>query len=824
MKFIKTTSILILLATLFSFTITNPFDDIFNFFDKYQKSLRPDKVFVHTDKLSYSTEDTIWYKLYLVDGIDHLIDSKSKVVTIELINEKKQIIQTRKQYVDKIGTSGDFILDRSYKSGRYTLRAYTNFMKNQNRDYFFTQEFNVIDNKKLEEISYNAPLKQGQLKDPELKLNIRLFPEGGDLIEGLLNNVAIKVTDQSGRGVITSGIIEDSNGNIICPFKTYEYGLGSIKIQPESGQEYSAKIITKDSEFKTNFPDAKQNGFALLVENKPQATLININATSSLKDCRIVAHIRGSVFLNNTIESKLNTYSIKIDKSELPSGVAHINVFTANGEPMAERLFFINNIEAQCFIETDKDNYTTREAIDIKVDNLPDKLIDQEYADLSMTIYSLDNKNISPQVDNIHTWLLLNSDLRGNIENPHYFFEKPGDYKRSYLLDLMLLTHGWRRFVWKDLNKLDSLNGREQGIYINGYTASNFNKKKRVKSKLLLNFLNNNFLEEELMTNEDGTFSFGPFVSFDTIQAFIQARRPKKDKKQDKLEGKRNIHIELVNDFSTPKLDHINGGDIKLQVDSFASINSFIDHTQKSSILKDQMNLMRVQLDELVITTKRKTKEDEMDQVQKNNSIYSEPSFRLILSETDHMGVISVFDLLRRTPGVAVRGSPPEQSATIRGPISINASSTPLYLVDGIRVDEQFINWINPQEVLFIDVIRGPQAAIFGVNGAAGAIAIYTGNQNTQVKARKPGIIDFQFSGFYKSREFYSEDHSIKSNVYSPDYRTTLHWEPSILLDNQTEYTKKIYSSDIKGPYLIQLQGLKSNGQTIYEEKLINVN
>ena len=52
--------------------------------------------------------------------------------------------------------------------------------------------------------------------------------------------------------------------------------------------------------------------------------------------------------------------------------------------------------------------------------------------------------------DNILTSLLLTSELRGRIENPAYYFmnDNPG---AENALDYLMLTHGWRRFLWKEI-------------------------------------------------------------------------------------------------------------------------------------------------------------------------------------------------------------------------------------------------------------------------------------------------------------------------------------------------------------------------------------
>ncbi len=52
--------------------------------------------------------------------------------------------------------------------------------------------------------------------------------------------------------------------------------------------------------------------------------------------------------------------------------------------------------------------------------------------------------------DNIISHLLLTGDLRGQVYNPAYYFSNNSD-TMSQQLDLVMLTHGWRRFKWEDV-------------------------------------------------------------------------------------------------------------------------------------------------------------------------------------------------------------------------------------------------------------------------------------------------------------------------------------------------------------------------------------
>jgi TonB-dependent SusC/RagA subfamily outer membrane receptor len=89
-------------------------------------------------------------------------------------------------------------------------------------------------------------------------------------------------------------------------------------------------------------------------------------------------------------------------------------------------------------------------------------------------------------------------------------------------------------------------------------------------------------------------------------------------------------------------------------------------------------------------------------------------------SNTDYAMYTNIYDLIRaKLPGVEVSGS----SIRIRGAGSFTADSQPLFVVDGIDLSD--ISNISPKEVASIDILKGPDASIYGSRGANGVILIY---------------------------------------------------------------------------------------------------
>jgi TonB-linked SusC/RagA family outer membrane protein len=81
-----------------------------------------------------------------------------------------------------------------------------------------------------------------------------------------------------------------------------------------------------------------------------------------------------------------------------------------------------------------------------------------------------------------------------------------------------------------------------------------------------------------------------------------------------------------------------------------------------------------------------------------------------------------------KVPGLVVTnsgGAGSSPTIRIRGVATVNASTNPLYVVDGLFADN--IDFVNPNDISSIEVLKDPSSlAIFGVQGANGVIIITT--------------------------------------------------------------------------------------------------
>ena len=117
---------------------------ILNRLNEYTTEKYPEKIYIQTDKPYYTAGENIWFNTYLVNGVTHIKTAKSKINYVELINEQNEVIADRKLFTESLSVNGDFKLPIDLNEGTYLMRAFTNYMRNQPRDYFFKKEIPVF--------------------------------------------------------------------------------------------------------------------------------------------------------------------------------------------------------------------------------------------------------------------------------------------------------------------------------------------------------------------------------------------------------------------------------------------------------------------------------------------------------------------------------------------------------------------------------------------------------------------------------------------------------------------------------------------------------
>lgn len=425
-----------------------------------------EKVYLHFDNTAYFQNETIWFSATVLDATTGNV-ADSKVLYVELLSPTGVVLRQQKlQVVDGRCHGSLPLIDASveeanekrgvmgYPSGYYEVRAYTRTMLNFDSHGCFSRVFPV----------YKAPEKEGDYSNPvmevynakgierpeteELKaLNIDFLPEGGHLIAGIANRIAFKATDQHGLGIdITSMTTAEGTEMALSP---QHRGMGSFLYTPTE-RRAKVKIQHEGKTYTFALPDAESEGYALRLTPRADRTLQVSVATPHPDATRLLGYTltrQGKCELIDTLTMHATTFSRTVNTHKLPTGVYQFSLFDAGGTLYATRMLFINNgvSTASVSVTTNKKAYAPFEEVKLRL-----QVEEEGNHHLSLSVRDAADYGTGYS-DDLRTYMLLSSELKGYIENPAYYFEVDDDEHRK-ALDQLMLVQGWSRYDWQRMS------------------------------------------------------------------------------------------------------------------------------------------------------------------------------------------------------------------------------------------------------------------------------------------------------------------------------------------------------------------------------------
>ncbi len=787
---------------------------------EYNSKNFPEKIYVHTDKPFYTAGENLWFSTYLVNGITHVASPKSSVIYMELLNDRGEILSERKLFAETVSVQGEFKLPIDLKEGTYVLRAYTNYMQNQPKNFFFEKEIPVYSLYATENDTDTESKNSNEMELPD----IGFYPEGGYLITGLKNKIAVKIKDADLDSPPILGIIEDTEGNKITDFQTFEFGLGYFYLKPEPGKEYRAIISSNDEDILYTLPVPLSEGYVMntSISDKELTIELSTNKKEGLINTLIIGHQRGIPVFDYIEYTNKNSVLLRVPKNDLAEGVLDLVLFNETEKPVAERMIYVNK-KNEIIISVKKTNggtTKTRDRVDLKIE-VRDPSMKIVPSSLSLSITDATLLRPDENAENIRTYLLLNSDLRGNIKSPNYFFTKGDEIKKNAQLDLIMMTHGWRRFNWLEFleTRLIEKFKPEDGIYISGHTISAKSPYQYKKSETKMAIRQNGFYQEFQATDKYGRFAYGPFVFNDTIDILFQAGN-------DLSSNNPNFNTtNIVFDLPIEKPRFIPDWKINTFNQEISKEDEIYRKKARNSILRNfEYDDERELLDEVMLQGKIETKEEVENKRRNKRTRSFNPSHRIVVDEMGTHGGGDFMELIGNVPGIRmgmVHNAQTSQDVhiTLRG-------RDPSYYLDNIKVDLDIARSVHQSNIDFIDILNTGQASAGYALEAGGVIAIYTkqGSRGGGKMKKQPGSITFKSPGFYSARSFYAPDYSkVDRSSSKKDNRSTLYWNPQLTISQSknTEFT--FYTSDEKGSLQIEIQGITESGIPIYTTAMLEV-
>jgi hypothetical protein len=772
-----------------------------------------EKVYLHTDRDAYYPGDDIWFSAYLIDGNYGNLTPNSTNLHVELISPSGKIILSRIVRLNSGLGSGDFHLADTIKSGGYFLRAYTNYMRNSGEETFFTRRITLLNSSGGDDVVSASSTFSGW------KSGIMFFPEGGSLVSGVVSEVAFKAFGADGMGCGVLGEIFDDEGQHVAVIKSVHNGIGKFSFEPESGKNYYSVAITANGDtIREPLPSSFPAGVVMNVTGKKDGLLSIVFRTNSstfvmLKGRELSLTVSK---LNNTLEtysfmmSSLNSH-LKIPTQELPDGIVRLTLTGSDELPICERLVFVSNNEnVSLKIETGKGVYNLRDSVSVII-SLTDSL--GSVNDCSLSLSAADKMftgNHPESVSNIASWFLLESEIKGEVEEPGYYFDR-SNYNRKRDLDLLLLTHGWRDFRWK-YDRPEYLT--EHGFTISGRVRKKFSDTPVKNCWVSIGlFKGGNPLIKMVPVSMDGKFSLEKLDIRGRVKMIASVTGD-----DDKLKGwlqmdsMRYIPADIVSDlpsglatgnFGTSEADSLNGIEVK---------RKFIQYADIKSALNRQYKLTDTIFPGEVMITARKDETYESARSRSRRYLMGTPDREIVITPQLHAYgnpylLISNRYMSRKTIPV----------------FGLNFGLiNPVFMIDGVRVSADEVKSVPMNWVERIDIIDNPTASlirgIVQVNDSTtsisqGVVSIILKGNNELDNLPEYHSVNTTVSGFDEPRIFYSPCHKVSlEKDYKPDVRSTLFWKPDIVLKDQKEQLVNFYNSDNPGRIRIVAEGITGTG------------
>ena len=792
-----------------------------------------EKIYIHFDRSNYLAGEDIWYQLYLVDANTNRHEGLNEITYVELIDPENKILSSKTFKVNNGCVEGDFKLDEHLIEGLYTIRAYTNYMRNFDNAYFFKKTIHVNSLKpnksqKAEPLYEKQKTELGSDTESSLKPDVQFFPEGGYLVDGFINQIGFKALGTNGKGIDISGIIVDDTGERVARLKSSKFGLGAFNFIPKPGSNYQAIVNYNGLNVSYELPKSLRRGVVMHVGSYKDHFRIDIQSSleGGTKDLEIIGRKNGEIISRAIITKGEAKAVITVPKSSLKLGILQFTVMDGLGTPICERLVFVGDggKEPKVIISSSKKKFQKRELVelDITLDNAKRKVSE---ANISVAITDVATVPRDSLGWDIKSYLLLNSELKGEIEQPGYYFISK-DTQREKNLDLLMMTQGWRQFIWNEVKK-DSLKKleypRENGFSFTGIIKDYFDRSRTTSLQVSLMIRNKETFEmNETVTGEQGHFEFRDYDLNDSTLVIIQAKKTNAKKsvsKKSLKNQKMNYFIEL-DSFESPKIN----------MERILSNENFTNQIMEESQADDrrdssfEMTEDQIELEEVELISHVSV--DKYDDYVKNKQLYRNPSQRVDFKD---LGKNIYGDLIQNLNGRVAGFTTMYIEGEWIGYFLRNAgvAGRPLYLLDGMPVSMEAIKTIPMVEILFVDVLLGTKATIYGSAGSNGVIAVYTkdGSENEGASHReRKGIIDFIHPGYSPIRKFYTPKYSsVEKEQYDRDNRKTIYWKPMITLDEHGRAKISFYSADKSTTYRVLLEGITADGEPILDETYISI-
>lgn len=768
------------------------YDSVINL---YEQQLPLEKMHIHFDRTMYNKGETIFYKLYVLAGLEWTTLSKN--VYVNWYDANGNYIKQTVAPLLKSSAKGSFEVPPNYKGDFIRLKAFTRWMLNDDSVFIYEK---------------NIPVNDGSIAKIKTitasKTRVDVFPEGGVLVNGLNSKVAFKATNGFGIPVFIKGFLVNDKNKVLDTLKIAHDGMGTFKLKPVAGEKYQLNWTDENAQKGiTPIMAANKEGVIMKLSMDVEKAYVQVERTAEVpqnfKHLRLLVHQNQHLLYNVEFKGEerlMQKAGLPIE--ELPTGVVQFSLFTNDWIPLAERIVLINNrlheYNAMLSVQVANTAKRGKNVLEIMV---------KDTTESNMSISITDASVVLPEQQTIYSDFLLSNDIRGKVYHPAYYFSSDADSVAAHL-DLVMLTNGWRKFDWDKVKAgilpVPTYPKETDFMKVSGKVYANANIK--FSDDLLLNIIINGRDSSNKMLFipilSDGSFEDKSVFYYDTSRIYYGVNS------KSKLNNIAVVHFEnglLKQDFKKSPIDA--GSFVRNWSDSMAraKLNFILLEQERQKKL-----LASITLTEVVVKSKTKSPIQLLDEKYATGFFTGGDGTSFDLTnDPSALGSMNVLTYLQsKVPGLNIMAYGSQASATWRGSKTdffVNEFNTPIESVQNISI----------ADIAYIKAIRPPFFGSAG-GGSGGAIAIYTkrGNNNKGKNIKSVGMEYAALGGYSIFKEFFNPDYEKPSENFEEDNRTTLYWNPYVLTNKRNPRIRiEFYNNDISKKLQIVLEGTNANGK-----------
>lgn len=635
---------------------------------------------------------------------------------------------------------------------------------------------------------------------------VQFMPEGGNLIADTRQAIAFKAIGTDGKSVEVEGYISDNEGNKLCDIKSRHKGMGVFVMTAKVGKRYTATLTSASGETRTfDLPAPLTTGCAMQVKQiSATSILMKVSATPDLPISRLAAVIQSRGIVEAIIEDVSRV--TRISTANMNSGIAQISIVDkVSKQVVAERLIFIEPDKfATVQITPNQPRFMPREKLSL---NFNVKGSDGRPASGNFVVSVTDSESVQldPYSENIFSYLLLSSDLHGNIEKPAEYFDNKDPHTKEYL-DLIMLTNGWRRYDLSKILKGEHPQHRYKVEDTQRITGEVFGTIGKAKDPSVMIFQKGQKIHGVFPLNKSNRFEITGIDAPDTAQYYIQALNRRGHSRSVLIRVDPETYPSTNIPLSRPYYEHYK-----------PTVTESMLMGAKESYYNDG-GMRVIDIDAIVVTAKREASYSYSSVIDSFNSLSG-----------DLTRYASIYDALQRFRQLEVIGtdvrvrksnSKPSSLITesdgileIQEPTPDENERVPGVLINDTEADINSLDMYPLEDVKRLAYIDASEAMGMGTNTANGVIIMEVRDINHTLSTGNESIAKVVVAGYCKPAEFYAPRYDTPTTSRKKDLRSTIAWEPNLRSDASGRASMSFWSADRRNDYNVIIEGITNKGE-----------